>query len=231
MYKETYDDINIRNKKYCVMDYIKEIYQSNDICLDLGCGSCRKIKKVANRVRYYYAIDYDLDRITVAKQKCIEHNNIILGVGDNFYLPFEDNKFDLVSCFMTKYNVGEVSRVLKERGIFIIETVGADDKRNLKLKFGKDQLGWRGRMLYDSSDKLLERIEKSLLPFFYINKIFHICFETFIKTDLLLELFQMTGEIRCFDKIQDRSIIQSLENENGCIKFNEERLIIIAEKK
>ena len=231
MYKETYDDVNIRNKQYCVMDYIKEIYQSNDICLDLGCGSCRKIKKVANKVKYYYAIDCDVARIAVAKQECKNDNNIILGVGDNFYLPFEDNKFDLVSCFMTKYNVCEVSRVLRDRGIFIIETVGADDKRDLKLKFGKDQLGWRGRMLYDTSDKHLERIKKSLLPFFNIKNIHHICFETYIKTDLLLELFQMTNEIRCFDKIQDRDIIQSLGNDSGCVKFNEDRLIIIGEKK
>lgn len=231
MYRETYDNLNIRNNNYCIIEYIKEYYKPDYLCLDLGCGSCRKIKQIANKVNCYYAIDCDPTRINLAEQNGIKDYNIKVGVGDNFYLPFRDGEFDLVSGFMTKYSVCETSRVLKNNGIFIIETLGADDKRDIKYKFGKDQFGWRGRMLYDSTDKQLNRIKESMFPFFKIEKEYRICFETSIKANELSELFQMTNEIRCFDKNRDDCIIQSLKNDNGYIKFNEERLIIVGRKR
>ena len=146
-------------------------------------------------------------------------------------MPFENDKFDLVSCFLTKYSVCEVSRVLKKGGIFIIETLGAGDKREIKLRFGKDQFGWRGNRLYDSTDVQLKRIEESMLPFFSIKNKHCIRFKTSIKAELLSDLFEMTNDIRCFDRIQDNDIIQSLTNDDGYIEFNEERLIIIGEKR
>lgn len=115
MYNNIYDSDYIRNNDYCVTDYILEYYKENYICLDLGCGSCRKIPPLASKVNYYYAIDNDKQRILDASLRCSKNNNIILGVGDNFYLPFEDEFFDLVSCFMTKYSISETSRVLKKR--------------------------------------------------------------------------------------------------------------------
>lgn len=230
MYKKIYDTDKIRNKEYCVTKYIQKYYKNENICLDLGCGSCRKILDISKKVQYYYAIDSDFNRIIEAKNNIKEINNIKLGVADNFYLPFADNKFDLVSCFMSKYNIAETSRVLKKGGIFIIETLGANDKRDIKKKFGKDEIGWRGRLLYDSTNRQLERISMSLSPFFNIKKFYCKVFKTSIKSDDLLELFEMTNEIRLFDKKKDKYILDELEDENGYISFNEERLIIICEK-
>ena len=34
MYKEIYDSKDIRNKDYCVINYIKEYYKTNYVCLD-----------------------------------------------------------------------------------------------------------------------------------------------------------------------------------------------------
>lgn len=230
MYNRFYDTDKIRNKEYSVMTYIQRYYKANDICLDLGCGSCRKILNVLNQVDCYFAIDSDKNRINVAKENTSEYRNIKLGVADNFYLPFEDNKFDLVSCFMSKYSIPETSRVLKCNGLFIIETLGANDKRDIKENFGKDELGWRGRLLYDSTDKQVERIFTSLSPFFKIIDYHCLSFKTCLKTNIFSNLLNMTNEVRNFDAEKDKHILSKLEDKNRCIQFEEERIIIVCQK-
>lgn len=229
-YTDAYDNNDIRNNDYCVTNYIKEYYKNYFVCLDLGCGSCRKIKSLARNVKLYYAIDFSCQRIIEASNHCSDEKNIILGVGDNFYLPFKNNKFDLVSSFMTKYSITEAYRVLKTKGLFIIETVGANDKRDIKVHFGKDQLGFRGRMLNDNTSVQISRIKKSLFPFFDIVRFSCLNFETTINSDMLIKLFKMTGEIRGFNEDEDGRIIDKLVDNNGNVKYNEERLIIICEK-
>lgn len=230
MYSKRYDNNQIRNNDYSVINYIQEYYKKDFICLDLGCGNCRKIIPLANKVKYYYAIDYNKKRIIDARKKCSGISNISLGVADNFYLPFGNDSIDLVSCFMTKFNIGEVSRVLKGSGVFIIETLGANDKKDFKKAFGMDELGWRGRLLSNSIDNQIACLKKSLEPFFIIEKLLCLEFITFIKRKMLIELFKMTNDVRDFLKKDDLRIIKSFQNKEGFIKINEERIIIIAKK-
>ena len=74
MYEKNYDTDKIRNKEYCVTNYIQKYYKNEDICLDLGCGSCRKILDISQKVQYYYAIDFNLNRILEAKNNIKEIN-------------------------------------------------------------------------------------------------------------------------------------------------------------
>lgn len=200
MYNRTYDSDFIRNTNYSIENYISKYYKKHYKCLDLGCGSCRKIEKLLKYSKIFYAVDMDKKRIQEAKNRCESYSNIILGVSDNFYLPFNNDSFDLISCFMTKYSVEEIYRILKPNGILIIETLGADDKRVLKKEFGKDNLGWRGRMLSDTHNSKINRLEKILQPHFEILESKSIKFATKISSSKLIELFEMTNEIREFDR-------------------------------
>lgn len=231
MYNSTYDRKEIRNDSYNVFEYIGKYYKSHFLCLDLGCGSCRKISQISNKVKLYYAVDFNSQRIADAFEINEEYPNIILGVADNFYLPFKKESFNLVSSFMTKHSVMEVNRVLKPEGLFIVETTGANDKRNFKLEFGKDHLGFRGRMLEDTIDEQLLRIRKSLTPFFEIRDIYCKEFVTTISTKFLTKLLEMTNEIRNFDITKDKDIMEKLSDNNGNVTYNEERIIIICQKK
>lgn len=213
------------------MDYVKQYYRADDICLDIGCGSCRKLAPVLALVKQYYAVDRDPDRIRDARELCAEYKNITFGICDNYFLPFEQERFDLVSSFMAKYNVPEVWRVLKEYGLFLIEIPGADDRRALREKFGKDELGWRGRMLYDSQQAHLQRVKTELSPFFSVQRVEQIQFNTSLKTDKLIELLNMTGEIRNFGSREDILILQAMQNSEGLITFEENRILIVAQKK
>ncbi len=212
------------------MDYLKQYYNAGDICLDIGCGSCRKIISVLDVVKLYYAIDHNPSRIKDAQKLCSKYNNIILGVCDNYFLPFDSGSFDLVSSFMTKYSVPEIWRVLKPNGFFIIEIPGANNRRSLNKKFGKDKLGWRGRMVCDTYSEHLWRIETELSPFFSIRQIEHICFETSLKTVKLIELLHMTDEIRNFGSHQDISMLKSIQSTEGMIAFEEERILLVTQK-
>lgn len=230
MYNQTYDNENIRNKRYSVIPYIKQFYKKDYVCLDLGCGSCRKIIPILELVKHYYAVDIDRDRVKSAKELC-KNKNITIGVANNFYLPFKDAAFDLVSCFMTKYSIEEVSRVLKKDGLLIVETQGADDKRELKKIFGKDELGWRGTLLPDNTKNRIDRLTKYANTFFEIDQLHQIKFNTKIKLQYLIELFEMTNEIRNFNKNKDIKILENILDQEGYVEFEEDRIIIVAHKK
>lgn len=131
---------------------------------------------------------------------------------------------------MTKYNVPEVHRVLKPDGYFIIEIPSANDKRSLREGFGKDELGWRGRMLYDSYSDHLKRIKMELATFFSIKQIEHIHFKTSLKTEKLMTLLHMTGEIRNFGSDQDVVMLRSMQSSEGMITFEEDRILLVAQK-
>lgn len=201
------------------------------ICLDLGCGSCRKIIPVLDVVKQYYAIDNNSQRIEDAKKLCGAYNNLVLTVCDNYFLPYNKENFDIVTSFMTKYNVPEVWRVLKPNGIFIIEIPSADDKRQLKEKFGKDALGWRGRMVNDSRSEHVERIKAEMAPFFEIRKEEAIHFTTSLKTEKITELLKMTGEVRDFGTEHDFMTLNLMQSLDGKVSFEEDRILIIAQKK
>ena len=230
MYNQVYDNKDIRSKEYSIIPYIKQFYKKDYDCLDLGCGSCRKIKPILGLVKHYYAVDIDKNRVESAKTLC-KNRNITIGIANNFYLPFNDTTFDLVSCFMTRYSIEEVSRVLKKDGLLIVETQGADDKRELKKVFGKDELGWRGTLLSDNAKNRIDRLTKCINTFFDIDQLNQIKFITKIKLQYLIELFEMTNEIRNFNKDEDLRVLEKMLDNEGNVEFEEERIIIVAHKK
>ena len=101
-----------------------------DIILDVGCGGGINIKRMAENAKKVYGIDYSIESVEIQE-------------GNVKSLPFEDNTFDIVTAFETVYFwpdiekcFGEVKRVLKPGGIFLIgmETNGSD---NFIMKFWK----------------------------------------------------------------------------------------------
>lgn len=230
MYNNLYDNPLIRNGDYNIQNYILQYYKKDYCCLDLGCGNCRKIKELCDIVDYYYAVDMNANRIEAARTECAGIRNVILGTADNFYLPFENSYFDLVSCFMSRYSVGETARVLKSGGLFIVETAGANDKRAVREAFGKDTLGWRGRMLADTSKDRLSRLIKELSPFFEVKNTQVIRLRTKMPSNLFIELLHMTNEIRDFNEDLDKGVIKELEDEDKNIGFDEEKFIIVAKR-
>lgn len=109
-----------------------------DIILDVGCGGGINIKRMAESAKKVYGIDYSIESVNVSTQineELIEKGIVEISEGNVLDLPFEEGSFDIVTAFETVYfwpdienAFGEVKRVLKPGGIFLIgmESNGSD---------------------------------------------------------------------------------------------------------
>lgn len=118
--------------------------QPDDIILDVGCGGGINIKRMAEKAKKVYGVDYSIESVKLSKEvneKLISEGKVEIYEGNVKDLPFEDDTFDVVTAFETVYFwpdiekcFGEVKRVLKPGGMFLIgmETNGSD---NWVMKF------------------------------------------------------------------------------------------------
>ena len=111
----------------------------DDVVLDVGCGGGININRMAKKAKMVYGIDYSIESVNLSRE--VNHQEISDGKvnvleGNVEKLPFEDETFDIVTAFETVYFwpdiekcFGEVKRVLKPGGIFLIgmESNGSDN--------------------------------------------------------------------------------------------------------
>lgn len=117
--------------------------QSDDVILDVGCGGGININRMASQAKKVYGVDYSIESVNLSREvnkEYINQGKVEVLEGNVQALPFEDDTFDIVTAFETIYFwpdiekcFGEVKRVLKPGGIFLIgmESNGSD---NLVMK-------------------------------------------------------------------------------------------------
>ena len=120
--------------------------KNTDIILDVGCGGGINVKRMSKQAKMVYGVDFSSDSVKVSKdvnRQEIYDNKVKIIQGDVQSLPFKDNSFDIVTAFETVYfwpNIekcfGEVKRVLKPGGIFLIGTESNGDD-NIAMKLSK----------------------------------------------------------------------------------------------
>lgn len=113
--------------------------QSDDIILDVGCGGGININRMAGKAKKVYGVDYSIESVNLSRevnQEYINQGKVEVLDGNVQSLPFDDESFDIVTAFETIYFwpdiekcFGEVKRVLKPGGIFLIgmESNGSDN--------------------------------------------------------------------------------------------------------
>lgn len=116
----------------------------DDIILDIGCGGGMNVKRMAEKAKKVYGVDYSIVSVELSSEvneDLIKQGQVEIVEGNVKSLPFEDNTFDIVTAFETVYFwpdiercFGEVKRVLKPGGVFLIgmETNGSN---NFIMKF------------------------------------------------------------------------------------------------
>ena len=117
--------------------------QSDDVILDVVCGGGININRMAGKAKKVYGVDYSIESVKLSRevnQEYIQQGKVEVLEGNVQALPFEDDRFDIVTAFETIYFwpdiekcFGEVKRVLKPGGKFLIgmESNGSD---NLVMK-------------------------------------------------------------------------------------------------
>lgn len=120
--------------------------KSDDIILDVGCGGGININRMASKAKKVYGVDYSIESVKLSREvneEYVSKGKVEVLEGNVLSLPFDDDKFDIVTAFETVYfwpdiekAFGEVKRVLKPGGIFLIgmESNGSD---NLPMKISQ----------------------------------------------------------------------------------------------
>ncbi len=120
--------------------------QDDDIVLDIGCGGGININRMSKKAKKVYGVDYSIESVNLSREvnrQEIYDGKVEILKGNVQDLPFEDNTFDIVTAFETVYfwpdiekSFGEVKRVLKPGGIFLIgmESNGND---NMTMKISE----------------------------------------------------------------------------------------------
>lgn len=112
--------------------------------LDVGCGGGKTVSKLCTKIGNGKVFGIDYSELCVEKSKKLNKNNIMCGKASILQasvssLPFDDDKFDLITAVETYYfwpdklnDLKEVYRVLKPGGklLLVFEMVKSDEEPN-----------------------------------------------------------------------------------------------------
>lgn len=232
MYDARYDEEQIRSNHFDFVAHMRKHLNENALLLDLGCGTCRKTAKMAEYVRSAWGIDYNDEMIRKAADNLTPKKiyNVRLTKANNFNTPFPSHSFDICTACLTTWSAAEVYRILKPGGLFLIETLSADDKQEIKRLFPDDDIGKRGYLSNQNCDERLFRLKTELGTFFNILDLQTVSSRTTLHTEDLITLLEITPTIRGFNRDSDFKYI-SPAIQNGSVTFVERRIYIVAEAK
>ena len=232
MYDKMYDNANIRQENEEFVKFVRPFLSKDKLVVDLGCGTCRKVIKMAHAVKSVAAVDRNIAMLRQAKKslKKAGTTNVVLYLGDNLNAPFFSHTFDVCTSALSTWNPAEVHRLLKPDGYFFIETLAPDDKFEVKQAFGNDEFGPRGYLFQQTVEERELYLKTSLEPFFEIEDMQYAKQTTTLFLKGFVQLLMVTPTIRGFSRVKDKGIIDGLTN-NGVVSFTEKRIMIRAKAK
>jgi len=164
--------------------------------LEVGCGDGRSIKDIIDITQNITAIDHDQKAVNDAIDNFKEYPNIKIILGDARELLFKDKNFDFVLCLTTFANfgdnkfkaLGEMKRVLKNRGKIII-SVFSEDAFEERMKVYK-KLGSPIKEIIDNKKVIFnESLGDNVSEQFSENELIKI----FNKINLNVEIIEKSG--------------------------------------
>lgn len=229
MYDERYDDGKIRGGKSAFIEYVSPYLNKKMKIVDFGCGTCRKVIKLAPLVNKIDAIDHNNRMLQRAKCSLTENGikNVCLVQGDSLNSPFPSHSYDACTVSLSAWSAAEAYRLLKPQGLFFVEALLPEDKKEIKCAFGKDTLGMRGYLFEQTFKERMMYLEHSLCAFFSIEDKTFYEQKTTLSEQGFLELLTITPTIRGFDTKNDELIIKNL-TKNGEVTFTEQRVFFRA---
>lgn len=219
-----------------LIEEIKAYGGADKHLLDIGCGTAFKLVPLAAFFKEIVGLDISQSMLNAARTiiNTSGVKNIRLIEGSGYTLPFEDQAFDVVTCMLSRWSPKEIHRVLKPQGVAIIEHIGCEDKKELKILFGKDEKGWRGRFIKEQLSEYLAHYWSVFEEFFGEIHLKNGYWNTFYTEQGLLELLKYTPMVRNFDEVADKAIVQkaiTLFTTPHGIKLKQNRILIYAKKR
>lgn len=138
-----YDKHALRTYNQAYMDTInksQKYLNTQDIALDIGCGSGLTTIGLSKSLKEIYAIDTAIGMLDVAEAKIEKSNikNIRFELSDIFDERWESNSFDVIMAFNILCYINDIDsflsrifKLLKPDGIFLSATDCWGEKRNI----------------------------------------------------------------------------------------------------
>lgn len=216
-------------RKWDYPEVVKKYIDEETVLLDIGTGGGKKLLNMSKYVKKAYGIDILESMVKTANEnlKQSKISNTEFCLADSKELPFENDKFDVVTAKHAPFYPKEVSRVLKSKGIFITQQVGENDRHNIKKVFGRGQS--YGEEAGSQMREYVKRLEEE--GFNILRKEtndFKVYYE---NMETLIFLLKNTPSIPDFDVKKDQKYLEEIEDkyrtEKG-IESNTHRYLIIA---
>lgn len=122
------------NYKNMVLKYMNK----DKVMLDMGTGGGEFLLSLKPTAGKIYATEAYQPNIALSKAVLSPHGIEVCAIEKDSVLPFEDNFFDIIINKHEAFDISEVKRILKPKGIFITQQVGGENNRELsKFLLGK----------------------------------------------------------------------------------------------
>lgn len=145
-------------------DILTEQHLNSDTyAMDMGCGTGRWTKMIADRVRFVEAVDPS-EAIFVADKLLKDKKNIRLTQASSETLPFADETFDFVMSIGVLHHIPDTAKAMQD----CVRKVKKGGYFYTYLYYGLDNKGWLFRFLFGCSDlvrKLVSRLPSGLKKF------------------------------------------------------------------
>lgn len=151
----TDEDIKTAGDQY--FDIVTDdIFSKETIVLDLGCGTGRWTKYIANKVKYVEAIDPS-NAVFSAEKLTQNLSNVRITQASVSNIPFEDKSFDFIICLGVLHHIPDTQQAL----IDLCKKLKSDGYILLYLYYSLDNRGLMYKLLFKTSG-IVRKIVSSL---------------------------------------------------------------------
>jgi ubiquinone/menaquinone biosynthesis C-methylase UbiE len=223
----------ISGVKHNFFELVKKYSDKDYVALDLGCGSGELTLSLAPYFKKIIGVDHYETYIQTAEKDRVKKNikNVEFKIAGADSLPFEESSFDIVYSSRGPLSadsnfIEESSRVLKQDGLFIEETIGEKDLIELKEIFRRGQ---NYPIKIKRQDKIKSLLDGNFQILDYKDPIYSLLYN---KKDFM-KLLERAPIIPNFDRDKDKKFIQeyiSTFKMGGGIKLNRHFVHWVAKK-
>jgi SAM-dependent methyltransferase len=140
----------------------KNIFEKEAL-LDMDTGGGEFLSSLSNLPKNVYATEGYEPNIAIAEQKLKEKNIVVKAIKRTGEIPFDDEYFDIIINRHGAYEIKDIKRALKNKGIFITQQVGDLNGIDINTAFETkimDNVEWcliiNIEMVKDSGMKIVE---------------------------------------------------------------------------
>ena len=210
-------------------DIINKYRKDGDILLDMGTGGGEFLISLNHPYNNTYITESYEPNIKLCKERLESLGINVNPINDDSNLPFKDNFFFIIINIHESYDIKEVKRILKPKGIFITQQVDYRDILSLSKKINKD---FKTLFPDANMEKHLKNMNENGFEIIYNDE----AFLDLKFLDIKAIIFYATSipwsfpDFSVENKFNELLDIYTEINEKGYIKTEQGRFIIVGKK-